>query len=160
MGFANRRPVPDKQISVQRYILIRVLFAMSLQPLKPPLAHLVAAIVGVRRLDAIARLRLLQLKVKDLAQFSLFRGRERACFVDDLFQCCLRFTYNLNRSLAPAERLARRFQNKAQPLLNISSLSEIANQHDIADRRPASYGEFFAIARPGETDYLAVCKIG
>jgi len=51
-------------------------------------------------------------------------------------------------------------QNKAQPLLNISSLSEIANQHDIADRRPASYGEFFAIARPGETDYLAVCKIG
>jgi len=51
-------------------------------------------------------------------------------------------------------------QNKAQPFLNISSLSEIANQHDIADRRPASYGEFFAIARPGETDYLAVCKIG
>jgi len=107
MGFANCRTVPDKHISVQRYILIRVLFAMSLQPLKPPLAHLVA-ILAVRRLGAVMRLRLLQLKVKDLAQFSLFRGRERACLVDDLFQCCHRFTYDLNRSLAPAERLARR----------------------------------------------------
>ena len=52
---------------------------MRLQPLEPPLARFVVAIIAVRRLGAVWRIHLLQLNIKGLAQFRFWAGEsERA----------------------------------------------------------------------------------